>query len=72
MAARQAERSSFEEDAVERRPFNALGREISVVGTGTWQLGIDLCEADPGEAARTLRAACEARSEEHTSELQSR
>lgn len=60
MAARQAERSSFEEDAVERRPFNALGREISVVGTGTWQLGIDLCEADPGEAARTLRAACEA------------
>ena len=45
---------------MERRPFNALGREISVIGTGTWQLGIDLCEADPGEAARTLRAACEA------------
>ena len=28
------------EDAMESRPFKALGREVPVIGTGTWQLGI--------------------------------
>ena len=45
---------------MERRPFKALGREVAVIGTGTWQLGVDRCEADPDEAVRTLQAAYEA------------
>ena len=44
---------------MENRPFSALGREISVIGTGTWELGIDRYEIDPDEATRTLQAACE-------------
>jgi aldo/keto reductase len=49
----------LEEDVMENRPFSALGREISVIGTGTWELGIDRYEIDPDEATRTLQAACE-------------
>ena len=44
---------------MENRPFSALGREISVIGTGTWELGIDRYEIDPDEATRTRQAACE-------------
>ena len=47
----------LEEDVMENRPFSALGREISVIGTGTWELGIDRYEIDPDEATRTLQAA---------------
>ena len=45
---------------MESRPFKALGREVSVIGTGTWQLGIDRREVGPDEAARSLHAALQA------------
>ena len=41
------------------RPFTALGRQIRVVGTGTWQLGVDQGEVGLDEAAGTLSCACQ-------------
>ena len=43
---------------MDTRLFPALGREIPVIGTGTWQLGIDLSEVDPSRAFSNLDAAC--------------
>ena len=34
-----------------------LGREVSVIGLGTWQLGADWGSVDPDDARATLRAA---------------
>ena len=45
---------------MESRPFKALGHEVPVIGTGTWQLGIDRREVGPDEAARSLHAALQA------------
>lgn len=44
---------------METRPFSALEREISVIGAGTWELGVDRYEVDPDEATTTLQAASE-------------
>ncbi len=37
-----------------------LGRSLSVIGLGTWQLGADWGSVDPADAAATLEAAVEA------------
>jgi aryl-alcohol dehydrogenase-like predicted oxidoreductase len=37
-----------------------LGRDVSVVGLGTWQLGADWGDVTPDDAARTLEAAIDA------------
>ena len=42
---------------MERRTIPRLGREVSVVGLGTWQLGADWGEVDPDDARATLAAA---------------
>ncbi|WP_195393528.1 aldo/keto reductase [Actinomyces urogenitalis] len=42
---------------METRPFHALGRQVSAVGIGTWQLGADWGEVDPADATATLEAA---------------
>ncbi|HEX8978038.1 MAG TPA: aldo/keto reductase [Solirubrobacteraceae bacterium] len=42
---------------METREIRRLGRAVSVVGLGTWQLGADWGEVDPGAAAATLEAA---------------
>jgi aryl-alcohol dehydrogenase-like predicted oxidoreductase len=45
---------------MEQRAIPRLGREVSVVGLGTWQLGADWGEVDPADARATLEAAREA------------
>jgi aryl-alcohol dehydrogenase-like predicted oxidoreductase len=42
---------------VEQRRIPRLGRDVSVVGLGTWQLGADWGSVDPGDAGATLEAA---------------
>jgi len=42
---------------MERRQMQRLGREVSVVGLGTWQLGADWGSVDPRDAQATLEAA---------------
>src|SRR5579875_1757208 len=42
---------------MESRLIGRLGREVSVVGLGTWQLGGDWGQIDPGQARATLEAA---------------
>jgi aryl-alcohol dehydrogenase-like predicted oxidoreductase len=45
---------------VEQRTIERLGRSVSVVGLGTWQLGADWGSVDPDDARATLEAAIEA------------
>jgi aryl-alcohol dehydrogenase-like predicted oxidoreductase len=45
---------------VEQRTIDRLGRSVSVIGLGTWQLGADWGEVDPGAAEATLEAAIDA------------
>jgi aryl-alcohol dehydrogenase-like predicted oxidoreductase len=42
---------------MEQRMMERLGRDVSVVGLGTWQLGADWGDVTPDDAARTLEAA---------------
>jgi aryl-alcohol dehydrogenase-like predicted oxidoreductase len=42
---------------VEHRHVPRLGRDVSVVGLGTWQLGADWGDVDPADAHATLDAA---------------
>src|SRR6188472_4407467 len=45
---------------MEQRPIERLGRPVSVLGLGTWQLGADWGSVDADEARATLDAAAEA------------
>lgn len=45
---------------MEQRTIGRLGRSVSVVGLGTWQLGADWGSVDPADAQATLDAAVEA------------
>lgn len=42
---------------MEQREIGRLGRGVSVVGLGTWQLGADWGAIEPGDAEATLEAA---------------
>ncbi len=42
---------------MEQREIPRLGRSVSVVGLGTWQLGADWGEVDPEDAKTVLKAA---------------
>jgi aryl-alcohol dehydrogenase-like predicted oxidoreductase len=42
---------------MEQRRIERLGREVSVIGLGTWQLGADWGSVSPAEARATLDAA---------------
>lgn len=42
---------------MEQRTIGRMGREVSVVGLGTWQLGADWGQVDDGEALAILDAA---------------
>jgi aryl-alcohol dehydrogenase-like predicted oxidoreductase len=44
-------------DAMETRTMQRLGRDVSVVGLGTWQLGADWGDVDETAARETLEAA---------------
>jgi aryl-alcohol dehydrogenase-like predicted oxidoreductase len=45
---------------METRTIPRLGRDVSVVGLGTWQLGADWGDVDPEDARATLEAAHDA------------
>lgn len=45
---------------MEQRTIGRLGRSVSVIGLGTWQLGADWGSVDPADAEATLKAAVEA------------
>ena len=45
---------------MEKRAVQRLGRELSVIGLGTWQLGADWGTVDPDDARATLDAAIDA------------
>ena len=45
---------------MEQRRIERLGRSVSVVGLGTWQLGADWGEVAPEDARATLEAAHDA------------
>lgn len=45
---------------METRKMERLGRDVSVIGLGTWQLGADWGEVAPEDALGTLEAAVEA------------
>ena len=45
---------------MEQRNIERLGRSVSVVGLGTWQLGADWGAVDPADAEATLEAAVDA------------
>jgi aryl-alcohol dehydrogenase-like predicted oxidoreductase len=45
---------------VQQRTIGRLGRSVSVVGLGTWQLGADWGDVDPSAADATLEAAVDA------------
>ena len=47
-------------DAMDKRRIERLGRDVSVIGLGTWQLGADWGSVDPGDAMETLGAAADA------------
>ena len=42
---------------MEQRTIERLGRSVSVVGLGTWQLGADWGDVAPEDAMGTLNAA---------------
>src|SRR5436305_2869483 len=44
---------------MEQRTIERLGRSVSVVGLGTWQLGADWGSVAPEDATATLEAAIE-------------
>ncbi len=45
---------------MEQRNVGRLGRSLSVIGLGTWQLGADWGSVDPSDAEATLEAAVDA------------
>ncbi len=45
---------------MEQRRIERLGRSVSVIGLGTWQLGADWGSVDPQQAADTLSASAQA------------
>jgi aryl-alcohol dehydrogenase-like predicted oxidoreductase len=45
---------------MEQRAIERLGRRVSVIGLGTWQLGADWGNVDPDDARATLDAAVDA------------
>jgi aryl-alcohol dehydrogenase-like predicted oxidoreductase len=45
---------------MEQRRIERLGRDVSVIGLGTWQLGADWGSVDPDSAMQTLTAAADA------------
>jgi aryl-alcohol dehydrogenase-like predicted oxidoreductase len=45
---------------MEQRTIGRLGRAVSVIGLGTWQLGADWGAVDPADAEATLEAAIDA------------
>ncbi len=45
---------------MEQRTIGRLGRSVSVIGLGTWQLGADWGSVDPADAEATLEAAVDA------------
>ena len=45
---------------MEQRILGKTGRNVSVVGLGTWQLGADWGDVDPAQAQAILAAAVEA------------
>jgi aryl-alcohol dehydrogenase-like predicted oxidoreductase len=45
---------------MEQRRIERLGRDVSVIGLGTWQLGADWGSVDPDSAMATLTAAADA------------
>ena len=45
---------------MEKRILGKTGRNVSVVGLGTWQLGADWGDVDPGQAQAVLAASAEA------------
>ncbi len=45
---------------MEKRMMERLGRDVSVVGLGTWQLGADWGDVAPEDAAQTLEAGVDA------------
>ena len=45
---------------MEQRIIERLGRSVSVIGLGTWQLGADWGSVDPGDAQATLETAVDA------------
>ena len=45
---------------MEHRMIERLGREVSVIGLGTWQLGADWGSVTPDAARATLDAAVDA------------
>jgi aryl-alcohol dehydrogenase-like predicted oxidoreductase len=45
---------------MEQRRIERLGRDVSVIGLGTWQLGADWGSVDAGAAMETLDAAADA------------
>ncbi|HEY5430921.1 MAG TPA: aldo/keto reductase [Solirubrobacteraceae bacterium] len=45
---------------METREMTRLGRSVSVIGLGTWQLGADWGDVSPPAAAGVLDAACDA------------
>jgi aryl-alcohol dehydrogenase-like predicted oxidoreductase len=45
---------------MEQRAIGRLGRRVSVIGLGTWQLGADWGSVDPADAEATLEAAVDA------------
>lgn len=47
------------EDEMEQRELGRTGREVSVIGLGTWQLGADWGEVSEDEATAVLEAALE-------------
>jgi aryl-alcohol dehydrogenase-like predicted oxidoreductase len=53
-------RPTCNDRAVEQREIERLGRAVSVVGLGTWQLGADWGDVDAAAARATLDAAVDA------------